>query len=169
MADENTNPEDVTDPVDPPTADPPAADPPKDDTDLKAAKREAQNLRARLRTQEAATAAEKTRADELDSKVADLSSKVQRSQVERATVEAARDPQVGAKRPEAIAKLIDMSKVTFDDKGMPTGITEELTRIKSDFPELFHTSGSADGAAGKGDPVDAGDMNSTIRRAAGRA
>lgn len=166
--DENPSVDPQEDPPETPPADPPVDDKPDlTAKELSQAKKEAQNLRARLRAAEKLAQDEKTRADTLDSEKSDLLSKVQRSQAERAIVDAARDPQVGAKRPEAIADLIDLSKLKFEDSGVG-GVAEEIARVKAKFPELFNTTGSADGAAGK-DPITGDDMNNLIRRSAGRA
>lgn len=71
-----------------------------------------------------------------------------------------------ARNPGAVAKLVALQAVTFDEKtGAPTNLDKLIESIRKEFPELFAT-GSADGA-----PPRTGvgvDMNQMIRRATGR-
>lgn len=156
-AEEKTGQEDPT---------PPVLDADRLASDLKATRREAQNLRARLRQAEAAAAEAKAKVGELDSEKSDLLNQVRRSQAERAIIDVARNPQVGARRPEAVAELVDISQLEFDEKGNVKGVEDALAKVKERFPELFYSGGSADGGKTGDVPVKS-DMNAVIRRLAG--
>lgn len=70
-----------------------------------------------------------------------------------------------ARNPAAVAKLVSMGAVLFDDKGTPTNLDKLIEAIRKEFPELFAT-GSADGATPRtGVGID---MNQMIRQAARR-
>ncbi len=99
----------------------------------------------------------------------------QSTAIRDAVTDAARDPQLGARRPEALHKLVDHGALEFDDDGklIEKSLSREIARIKDDFPELFFASGgSANGGDGARNAVgQAGqsfDMNALIRRQTGR-
>lgn len=60
--------------------------------------------------------------------------------------------------------------IETDDKGKITNLTEILKTAKEDFPAFFpaKVAGKADGGGGSGEGKTTGDMNSMIRRRAGR-
>ena len=70
----------------------------------------------------------------------------------------------GAISPKAIHALIQ-DDIEFDDEGNPANVAGLIDKLRTEEPVLFRTP-SADG--GKGKPVTNQDMNSLIRRAAGR-
>lgn len=70
--------------------------------------------------------------------------------------------------PAIVASIIG-PKVTLDDKGAPTNVTELVQGLKTSHPYLFKRS-STDAGAGAGDQgaTQPGDMNSIIQRLAKR-
>jgi hypothetical protein len=76
----------------------------------------------------------------------------------------------GAIRPDAIAKLIDISKAEIDG-GAVANADDLVSEIQTAFPELFHQPaqrpGNADAGAGKGKPTGAS-FNDTLRRQLGQ-
>jgi hypothetical protein len=62
--------------------------------------------------------------------------------------------------------------IDLDDKGKPTNLKDVVKALKTDFPELFKppVRGGGDGGSGNGSDGKAidGDMNTTLRRMAGR-
>lgn len=74
---------------------------------------------------------------------------------------------VQVRNPRALIKFI-RADYQFDDDGKVTNLKELIADAKRDAPELFGiATGSIDGGAGNGATLGA-DMNSLIRRAAGR-
>lgn len=76
-----------------------------------------------------------------------------------------------AVRPEnfrAIEKLV-LADLEFDEAGKPSNLAATVEAVKKLAPALFSNSpGSINAGEGKGSPVSGFDMNSMIRRAAGR-
>lgn len=138
-------------------------------------------LRSRLRelerAEEARKQAEMSEAEKLTAELerikgenSELLSFKQQVAIRDAVTDAARDPQLGVRRPEALHKLVNHGALQFDEEGkiVEKSLSAEIARIKDDFPELFYSSG---GSANGGDGVIAQtgfDMNNLIRRKAGR-
>lgn len=66
---------------------------------------------------------------------------------------AANDAKTGIRNPKAVQAMLNTDKITFEknDKGeeVTKGLSEELTRIKGEFPEFFYAvPGNANAAAG---------------------
>lgn len=77
--------------------------------------------------------------------------------------------QMGLRSTKSITRLIDSDALEFDlDNMQVTGVDEELKRLKKDDPDLFITGGTDGGRGGTGRAASF-DMNTAIRRQAGRA
>ena len=145
---------------------------------------EARSLRHRLRefeqTEEARKQSElsetqrlQTELERIKAENSELLSFRQQTAIRDAVTDAARDPQLGAKRPEALHKLVSHDALKFDDDGNldAKSLATEIARIKADFPELFYVlGGSANGGDGarNGATPQTVDMNAAMRRMMGR-
>lgn len=69
--------------------------------------------------------------------------------------------------PDTVLTLIG-SKVTLDEQGAPTNVADLMAELKADKPFLFKRNGANAGEGENADSLDGDDMNSRIRRAAGR-
>ncbi len=118
---------------------------PADSPELRRIRREAGNLRARLRQAEqdleAARAAHLAEADQLRKQVADAQTQMQvreatyRQQNARHQVEnAARD--LGIADPQAAWKLLEPSALQFDESGAPTNVGAALEALLREHPFL---------------------------------
>jgi hypothetical protein len=75
-------------------------------------------------------------------------------------------PNEGIKDPKTVAQLVDRSRIGFDEAGKPTGLKEELARVKALLPHLFYSrAASADAGATGAPPTD--DANDWLRRRMG--
>lgn len=75
---------------------------------------------------------------------------------------------LGVRSVKAMTKLIDTDALEFDlDSGEVRGIEDELKRLKKEDADLFIAGGTDGGAGGSGRAAGF-DMNTSIRRAAGR-
>ena len=93
-------------------------------------------------------AAMKTRADAADAEL-------RRYRVKDAFGAAVADTKSGIRNPKAVQAMLNTDRITFEknDKGaeIVKGLSEELARIKGEFPEFFYASHSnADAGAGTG-------------------
>jgi len=116
-----------------------------------AAKSEAQKLAEQLTKLSA----------ERDRALADLAAR----DVREAVVAAAE--RSGARRPLAVYRLI-ADELDLSDDGKPSNVAKLIDSLKKSDPDLFRTAGSADGAARGVAPSASADMNTIMRRAAGR-
>ena len=109
---------------------------------------------------ERAEAAERAR-DERDAQLKGF-------QLRLATVEAAR--KAGFRNPEIAHRLISMSEVEYTDQGEPKNLDTILAKIAKSDPYLVNgqASGSPDLGGGPRGTPPATDVNTMIRRAAGR-
>jgi hypothetical protein len=77
-----------------------------------------------------------------------------------------------AKSPQAARAIFKLVKdeLEYDDKGEILNLSAVLSQAKKDYGDLFagKAAGSADGGAGAGSQNGGGDMNTQIRRMAGR-
>lgn len=74
-------------------------------------------------------------------------------------------PEIGAKRPEPLRRLINLEKIEFDDEGNlnPESLKQQLLELKAEVPELFYTGlGSVNG--GDFNPANGHDMNAILRQ-----
>jgi hypothetical protein len=77
----------------------------------------------------------------------------------------------GAVNPEILHRLVDSAAVEWNDAGQPKNLTSIVNGLKREYPALFRThggAGNADAGAGNGAAHAELNMNSLIRRAAGR-
>lgn len=96
----------------------------------------------------------------------DLLNKHQQSRLREAVSSAA--SRAGAIEPGAIWRLVDPSDVEFDGDKL-TGIDDAVAAVKEQYPSLFRPGGgSADGGSGSRNQ-NIVDMNTLLRRGAGRA
>lgn len=73
-----------------------------------------------------------------------------------------------ARYPDDIPKLLDLSKVKYDDDGNPTNAEDLVAKLQAKRPELFGGNGSADGGVRGQSTSGATDMNELIRQGARR-
>ena len=171
-----------------PTTDPPATDhdaggdPVDDGQDkpaLQAARREAaanrkraESAEARLKELEDANLSDqekvRKRAEELEAQSSSDQQVIRSLRLELAVAKAA--PGMGIIDAESAVALIDTAAVEFSKDGAPVQKTVEaaLKELVQRKPFLVR-HGSADGGAASGDDGAAADMNTVIRRMAGRA
>lgn len=89
--------------------------------------------------------------------------------IQRATVEAAR--RMGFRNPEIAHRLVSDSEIEVDDKGNPKNLDALLTKIATSEPYLINgqaPGGKPDLGGGPRGSTPSVDMNTAIRRAAGR-
>lgn len=123
------------------------------------------------------TKAEQTESERLQARIKDLDVKEQTLTQRERTI-AVRDGLAAAATAEklelnvstaTVIRLLDLDRVEFDDSGTPINLGPLLKQLAKDEPKMFDArrrSGSADGGASGG--VAGQDMNSLLRRAAGR-
>lgn len=73
----------------------------------------------------------------------------------------------GASNVKAVLRYV-MGDVEFDEKGNPVDIEDLIESAKTEVPQLFGPPRTPSADGGKGTPATNQDMNSLIRRAAGR-
>jgi septal ring factor EnvC (AmiA/AmiB activator) len=110
-----------------------------------------------------------TRISELEQQHNGTTTEAQELRVEVAVLKAA--TKAGITDPDVAARLLDRSKIDFDDSGQPTNMPKLLEDLGKEHPFLLDQARhptSMDGGARE--PVAGGaDMNTLLRRAAGRA
>lgn len=125
---------------------------------------EARSLRERLKSIEGKSSTLEAERDTLREERDNLRDRLQTYELERAVVEAAADPKVGARNPNKLVKLVDRSNLTFKEDGSIEGIDQELKRLKKEWSELFVDSRNAVDAGAGGQAVESFDMNELLRR-----
>ncbi|HEY7119507.1 MAG TPA: hypothetical protein VH475_23145 [Tepidisphaeraceae bacterium] len=142
-------------------------------------RREAKQLRARVKELEAAAqaAADEKGTDlerlqrERDQAVTErdsLSQKWRFAVGQSALAEAAR--QAGAISPRAVWRLVDAESLEIDESGTISNLDDVLATVKTTYPEQFRGPGSADGGAGtNADGAGKVDANAALRQLSGRS
>lgn len=136
---------------------------------------EANSLRQRLRIaeQKAEAAANAGKSDEeqrqarlaaAEARAEALEAQLRSTTARIAVSERAR--KAGAISPNAVYALI-RDDLEFDDDGDATNIADAIAQLRKDEPSLFRAA-AGDGDGGRRGPNSGDDMNSTIRRMAGR-
>jgi hypothetical protein len=109
-----------------------------------------------------------TRISELEQQHNGTTTEAQELRVEVAVLKAA--TKAGITDPDVAARLLDRSKIDFDDSGQPTNMPKLLEDLGKEHPFLLDQARrptSMDGGVRQAAPG-GGDMDALIRRAAGR-
>lgn len=106
---------------------------------------------------------------EKDARITELETTLNTVLLRGAATEAA--SKAGAIYPDAVVALINVKDVDRDKEGNPSNLGRLIEGVRSAYPAMFQArNGSADGGAGHGQQNTGGnDMNSAIRRMAGRS
>jgi len=144
------------------------------ETKSKEQERELAELRTKLKEHEDAklTESEKltNRVTELEAEKSVWDRERQEMRVGTALREAA--AKAGAHYPDAVERLVDLTKIEFEADGKPKGLDKIVEGVKASYPALFGNAkpGSADGGARPNSGAGtASEMDQRIRQAAGRA
>lgn len=106
------------------------------------------------------------RADAAEKRASELEAKVKAAEIRGAVADAARSS--GAIYPDDVYALIQ-DKIEIGAEGSPSNVQDLIKDLRTSRPALFGRPSNGDGASGKGRTPQSDDVNTMIRRAAGRA
>lgn len=134
--------------------------------ELAEARREAAKYRNDAKAKETAKATTDDRIAELERQIVERDQRDQERSMRLATLEAA--SRLGFRNPDIAYRLIDRAAVEFAGDGTPKNVERLLSDIAKSEPYLVGAT-SDFGGGPRGTPPPTSDVNTLIRRAAGRA
>ena len=155
-----------TDPATPPTPPTPPTPTTDDPAPAKTFKQADIDRAVKKASDDAAKKAKMSEDERRDAELADARGQLRERDTRDAVKEAA--AKLGAKNSALVYRAVK-EDLTFDKDGKPENLKDVLTQTKKDYPELFTTSGSADGGAGQGGAAPASSLDQQIRQALGKA